>query len=109
MASKHAALYFEAYKQHHLVCPSLHTLSREVSRVQGRLVVMGESPRQARQANLKRRECANGRTRKPQNDTRHETEIAPDVYRSNSLFPCCTILQVLAPSKTTGTGHHQWL
>jgi hypothetical protein len=35
MASKHAALYFEAYKQHHLVCSSLHTLSCEVSRVQG--------------------------------------------------------------------------
>lgn len=35
MASKHAALYFEAYKQHHLVCPSLHTLSRELFRVQG--------------------------------------------------------------------------
>ena len=36
MASKHAALYFEAYKQHHLVCSSLHTLSCEVSRVLGR-------------------------------------------------------------------------
>lgn len=35
MASKHAALYFEAYKPHHLVCSSLHTLSCEVSRVQG--------------------------------------------------------------------------
>ena len=61
MASKHAALYFEAYKQHHLVCSSLHTLSCEVSRVQGGggggngRVPASSSARQAR---LKPKTCA---------------------------------------------------
>jgi hypothetical protein len=47
MASKHAALYFEAYKQHHLVCSSLHTLSCARCLESKVVVLMGESPRQA--------------------------------------------------------------
>jgi hypothetical protein len=46
MASKHAALYFEAYKQHHLVCSSLHTLSCARCLESKVVVSMGESPRQ---------------------------------------------------------------
>jgi hypothetical protein len=46
MASKHAALYFEAYKQHYLVCSSLHTLSCARCLESKVVVLMGESPRQ---------------------------------------------------------------
>jgi hypothetical protein len=96
MASKQAALYFEAYKQHHLVCSSLHTLSRARCPESKVVVVsMGESPRQASPS------PSHGTVE----DEAAELAACDNIPKNNNMdavnrpgepLSCCNYLQVLA-------------
>ena len=111
MASKHAALYFEAYKQHHLVCSSLHTLSLARCPEFKVAVVMDEripasstSSESKAKGMCNKAELANCKTTTA---SRQTVQILCTVQTT----PCCIALSCKCSLyyKTTGTGHHLWL
>lgn len=98
MASKHAALYFEAYKQHHLVCSSLHTLSVARCPEFKVAVVMDERiPASSTSSESEaKRMCDKAEPREMQDDNRLKTDNADVLYCPNGSLLYRTVLQVLA-------------